>query len=99
MPKWATRAGIGFIAGFVIGWIFRAFLKTMLLVSVLCGGLFLALSYFNILNLDLTKARTQYESGMSWVSDQGTRLKDASLRHIPSGVPALFGGFLGMRRK
>jgi hypothetical protein len=52
-----------------------------------------------VLNIDFSKTRTQYESGVEWVKDQGGKLKDAAMSHVPSTFPALFGGFLGFRRR
>lgn len=99
LSQTATKVGVSFVAGFVIGWIFRAFIKTMLLVSVLGVGVLVALSYFGVPNVDFSNAREKYESGMSWVSGQAGKIKDAAMGHIPSAVPAIFGAFVGMRRK
>jgi uncharacterized membrane protein (Fun14 family) len=85
------------VFGFIIGWIFRAFIKTMALVTILGVGILFALSYFNVIDFEST--RKAFESRMGWVTDQGERLKNVATTYVPSSVPALLGGFLGFRRK
>jgi uncharacterized membrane protein (Fun14 family) len=104
-PWWArlspamTKVGVSFIVGFLVGWVFRAFLKGMLLLTlVVVGGLF-ALSYFGVLNIDFTAARESYDSAMQWLTAQGTRLKDVVMAHLPSSGGGAVGAFLGLRRK
>jgi uncharacterized membrane protein (Fun14 family) len=94
-----TALGFGFVGGFVIGFVFRAFLKFMAGVTfVVVGGLAL-LSYFNVLNIDLTAARTAYESNAHWLTDQATRLKDVVLNYLPSSTTGAAGVFFGLRRR
>jgi len=95
----ATRLGIGYIAGFVVGWVFRFFLKAMMTITLIVGGLFAALSYFNVGNVDLTPAKQQYDSAMHWAGDQASKLKDAAMAHLPSGAATTVGAFLGFRRR
>ncbi|MGH7177664.1 MAG: FUN14 domain-containing protein [Tepidisphaeraceae bacterium] len=94
-----TRMGLSFVAAFVLGWVFRTFLKTMALITALAVAVFVGLSWFNVLNLDLTTARTKYESSMQWVGDQSGRLYDAAKSHLPGSVSTFAGLFIGFRRK
>jgi uncharacterized membrane protein (Fun14 family) len=95
----ATRIGGSIVAGFVFGWIFRAFLKTVTFFALLAGAALLALSYFGVINVDLSSAREQYGSALHWLSDQGMRLKDMLLAHLPSSGGGAVGAFLGFRRR
>jgi uncharacterized membrane protein (Fun14 family) len=99
MSPWATRVGVGFIGGFVIGWAFRAFLKTMALVTAAGVAIIWALSHFNVLNLDMDAAESRLKSGTSWVSSKAEQLKDSATALIPSSASSVFGMFLGFRRR
>ena len=52
-----TRIGVSLVIGFVIGFLFRAFLKTMAMLTAVIVAILLALSYFNVLNIDFSAAR------------------------------------------
>ncbi len=95
----STKLGAGFVVGFFVGWIFRFFLKTMTLLTaagvVIIGGL----SYFNILNVDLTSAKTNYSSAITWVSDQGQKLFNVVYEKMNATGPMAVGGFFGFRRR
>ncbi len=94
-----TRIGLSFVAAYIIGWAFRVFIKAMLLVTVLGGGLLLGLSYFNVVNVDLSAAREKYTDSIAWVTDQAGRLKDAALAHLPASGSGMMGLFVGLRKK
>jgi uncharacterized membrane protein (Fun14 family) len=95
----ATRIGGSVVAGFMLGWIFRAFLKTMAFFALLAGAALMALSYFGVINVDLSSAREHYASVMHWLSDQGMRLKDVVIAHLPSSSGGAVGAYLGFRRR
>jgi uncharacterized membrane protein (Fun14 family) len=95
----ATRIGVSVLAGFVLGWLFRAFLKTMAFFLMLAIAILAALSYFGVLNVDFTSAREHYASALHWLGDQTTRLKDLVISHLPSSGGGALGAFLGFRRR
>jgi uncharacterized membrane protein (Fun14 family) len=95
----ATKVGGSVLAGFVIGWLFRAFLKTMALLALIAfGGLF-ALSYFGVIQVDLVAIRAHYADAAAWVFAQGEKVKDAIVAHLPSAGAGGLGAFLGFRRR
>ena len=96
---WAIRIGGSFIVGFILGVAMRIFLKITALALVLGIGLLMALSYFNVLNIDLSSAKTKYEDSVHWVNDQAKRVKEAAQSHLPSSGSSLVGAFAGFRRK
>src|SRR5262249_54442933 len=59
-PK-ATAVGLTFLVGFIIGWAFRVFVKMMMMISALAIAIFAGLSYFNVMNVDMSKAEQKYE--------------------------------------
>lgn len=94
-----TTLGFGFVGGFVIGFIFRAFLKMMTLITVvIVGGLF-ALSYYHVVNIDMTHVRDVAQSNMEWMTDQATRIKDLAMNHLPGSSGGAAGAFFGLRRR
>src|SRR5262249_30886129 len=95
----ATRIGMTFIVGFLIGWAFRVFLKMMTVIAVLGGAIFFGLSYFNVMNVDFSKVEKKFDTSKGWVTDQAWRLKDAVMSHIPSSGASLAGMLVGFRRK
>ena len=94
-----TRMGVSVVAGFVFGWLFRAFLKTMTFFVLIIAALLAGLSYFGILNVDFSAAREHYASAVHWVTDQGERLKAVLLSHLPSSGGGARGAYMGFRRR
>jgi uncharacterized membrane protein (Fun14 family) len=99
LGEWSRRVGASVIIGFLVGWIFRTFLKIMALITGLVLSGLVLLSYFNIANVDLTKAEKQYKDSSSWVTDQAGKLKDATMAHVHSTLGGALGAFMGVRKK
>ncbi|MGB7157769.1 MAG: FUN14 domain-containing protein [Tepidisphaeraceae bacterium] len=99
ISPWASRLGIGFLGGFVIGWAFRAFLKVMALVTLAGIAIIWTLSHFNVLRVDMDAAESRFKSGTSWVSTKAEEWKDSAMALVPSSASSVFGMFLGFRRK
>ncbi len=95
----AMAVGLSSVAGFFLGWLFRAFVKTMILLALIIGGGLFALSYFGVLNVDLSSAKQEYASAVHWLSDQAARLKDVVLAHLPSSGGGAVGAWLGFHRR
>jgi len=93
-PK-ATRIGLGFIGGFLVGWLFRAFIRWVMLAAGIVIAVMIALSYFNI---DVASARHQTEEAAGWLTTRASELKDFVRAHIASGAVGLVGMFVGARR-
>jgi len=94
------RVGASVLLGYVIGWIFRTFLKIMATGTLLLAGLLTAASYFRVLNVDFTAvAEQKYKDSSAWITDQADRLRDAALAHLHSTSGGAIGAFLGFRKK
>ncbi len=94
-----TRVGFSLFIGVIVGVIFRVFLRTALLISALIVSAAMALSYFHIMNVDLTMVKAQTAQATNWISDQGYRLKDVLFHALPSSTSAGIGFFLGLKRR
>jgi uncharacterized membrane protein (Fun14 family) len=98
----ATKIGLSVVLGFIVGWLCRAFLKTMaLLTMVVIGGLWL-LSHFGILHFaqgDVDRLREKSAEAASWLEQHARQLKDMAIAHLPSTSGGTFGALLGFRRR
>jgi uncharacterized membrane protein (Fun14 family) len=99
LGEWSRRVGGSVVIGFLVGWIFRTFLKLMALITGLVLSGIILLSYFNFTNIDLTRAEKQYKDSSSWVTDQAGKLKDATMAHVHSTLGGALGIFMGVRKK
>lgn len=93
------KLGFGFVGGFVIGFLFRAFVKITTLVGVVIIGGLAALSHFNILHIDWAAARTAYDTHEQWITDHAIHLKDVLIAHLPSSTTGAAGMYFGTRRR
>ncbi|HEX3357461.1 MAG TPA: FUN14 domain-containing protein [Tepidisphaeraceae bacterium] len=99
MSPWAAKVGGSLLGGFILGFALRTFVKITSLLLALGISVFTLLSYFHVMNVDLTSAETKYKNSIEWVDDQAYRLKDVAQSHIPSSGSGVIGAFAGFRRK
>ncbi|HSV12644.1 MAG TPA: FUN14 domain-containing protein [Tepidisphaeraceae bacterium] len=99
VSPWMTRVGLSFFVGIVVGLVSRMFLKIAAGITVLIGGVILALSYFHVLNVDMSSVKTEYASASAWLGDQAVRLKDMVLHALPSTSSAAAGFLSGFKRR
>jgi uncharacterized membrane protein (Fun14 family) len=99
LASWARRAGGSVLVGFVIGWAFRTFLRTMASITTIFVGALGLLSYFHIMNVDMTAAEQKYTTASSWVTDQAGKLRDAAISHVHSTAAGALGMIMGVRKK
>ncbi len=99
LAGWARRVGVSVLLGFLVGWVFRTFLKIMASITALALGALIFLSYFNVTNIDLTAAQNKSKDMSSWVTDQAGRLRDSATGHIHSTLGGALGLFVGWRKK
>jgi uncharacterized membrane protein (Fun14 family) len=94
-----TKVGFSLFVGIFVGVVFRAFLKMATVVCLLIVGAAMGLSYFHILNVDLTTVKTETAQATSWLADQGYRVKDMLFHALPSSTSAGIGFLLGLKRR
>lgn len=97
--KHGAKLGFGFAGGFAIGFAFRTFIKTMATLTTLAVIVFGALSYFKVLNVDMSSVQKAWESNSEWLMTQAGKLKDVAISHLPSSSTGFAGMFFGMKRK
>lgn len=96
---WLAKLGLSFAGGLVLGVFFRAFLKTMAAITALAIAAIVGLSYFEVINVDFTTMRQNYDGAAEWISAQGEWLKDAAMGVLPSLGAAGVGFFFGFIRR
>jgi uncharacterized membrane protein (Fun14 family) len=94
-----VQIGFAFLGGFAIGFAFRAFLKTMAVLTALAIVSIFLLSYFRVINVDFTMVREQWNSNSEWILAQATKLKDVVWQYLPSSTAGVAGLIVGMVRK
>ncbi len=99
MSPWAMRVGGSMLGGFLLGFALRTFVRITAALLALGLSVFMLLSYFNVMNVDLTSAENKYKSSIEWLDDQANRLENAAKSHLPSSGSGAVGIFAGFRRK
>jgi uncharacterized membrane protein (Fun14 family) len=99
LARWSRRAGASLLIGFVVGWAFRTFLKIMATITAAILAAFLMLSYFNVMNVDLTAMEKKSTNATAWITDQGNRLRHTAMSHVHSTLGGIVGLAMGARKK
>ena len=99
VSPYLTKFGFSFVIGLVVGVIFRTFLGLAATLTAVVVAAALALSYFGVINVDLTAVKAHTGEATSWLSEQGSHLKDLIFAHLPSTGAAGAGFLVGMKRR
>ena len=98
MAPHLTKIGGSFFVALLLGVIFRTFVKTAAMITVVAAGLFFILTYYNVLDLDVDGMKTQYDSVVGWIYAQAGQLKNVVFKARPSSTSAAAGFFVGFKR-
>ncbi|MEM7806745.1 MAG: FUN14 domain-containing protein [Planctomycetota bacterium] len=96
---WGARLGFSFVVGLLVGVFFRSFLKTMAALTAVAVAAIVGLSYFNVLDVDTTILRENYDSAAEWTKGQAGGVKDIVMRFLPSTVASTAGFAVGFLRR
>ena len=99
LGTWMVRLGISFALGLVVGVFFRTFLKTMAVISAVAIAAIVGLSYFEMLPIDFTTMRTNYDNASEWVGGRAGEIKEMAMAFLPSATAGGFGFFVGFLRR
>jgi uncharacterized membrane protein (Fun14 family) len=99
MTPFLTHVGFSLFVGVILGLMFRTFLRMALLFTALVVGGAMALSYFHVMNVDLTAVQTDTARATSWLADQGYRVRDMLFHALPCGTSAGLGFILGFKKR
>lgn len=96
---WMAKIGLSFAVGLVLGVFFRAFLKTMAMITALVVAGIVAMSYFDVLGFDFSTMRQNFEALTGWAGERGYALKDFVVGVLPSAGAGVFGFVVGFLRR
>lgn len=96
---WMAKIGLSFAVGLVLGVFFRAFLKTMAMITALVVSGIAAMSYFDVLGFDFSTMRQNFEALTGWAGERGYALKDFVVGVLPSAGAGVFGFVVGFLRR
>jgi len=99
LARWSRRAGTSLLIAFIVGWVFRTFLKIMSTLTAAIVAAFCLLSYFNIMNIDMTAVEKKSTTATAWITDQGSRLRHAAMSHVHSTLGGILGLAMGARKR
>jgi uncharacterized membrane protein (Fun14 family) len=94
-----TKFGFSLFVGISVGTIFRTFIRTAMVVTGLIVATAAALSYYHVVNVDMTAVNHETALATGWLADQGYRVKDMLFHTLPSSTAAGIGFFLGLKRR
>jgi len=94
----AFRYGASFIGAFLIAYVLKKVIKSVLLIAALLIGGIMALKYFGILNYDWSNARHQVEQGVGYAREEGEKYRTLVMGYLPSSLAAGAGAIFGARR-
>jgi len=97
-----TRVGFSLFLGLMVGLIFRTFLRIATLLCALTIAAAAALSYFHIVNVDMTAVQQGTTQATSWLTDQTFRLAHLLFGALPATMStgsAGAGFFIGFKRR
>jgi uncharacterized membrane protein (Fun14 family) len=99
LTPFMSHFGFSLFVGILFGVIFRTFLRTALLISALIAAAVYGLTHLLHLNVDLTQVKTDTNQAVSWLTDQGYRLKTMLFHVLPSSTAASVGFLLGFKKR
>jgi uncharacterized membrane protein (Fun14 family) len=94
-----TKFGFSFVIGLIVGVVFRTFIGFAATLTAVVIAAALALSYFHVINVDMTAVKAQTGEATSWISEQGGHLKDLIFAHLPSTGAAGAGFLVGLKKR
>lgn len=94
----AMKLGGSFMAGFLLAWGIRRFIKwTILLAMVLGVGIYF-LRKAGVFDVNYDELQSHVDQGVDWARTQTGEAKELLKKYVPSGAAAITGMFFGIRR-
>jgi uncharacterized membrane protein (Fun14 family) len=93
------RLGAGYAGGFLLGFLFRRFLKVTSVVAVLLLAAVAGLRSVGVLEVDWAAWEAQIRAGVDWSHHQAGVLKSVAEGYLPSTAATGWGLWRGLRRK
>lgn len=92
------RLGAGYAGGFLLGFLFRRFLKVTSVVAALLLAAVAGLQSLGVLEMDWAAWEAQIRAGLDWSHQQAGALKSVAEGYLPSTAATGWGLWRGLRR-
>ncbi len=93
------RLGAGYVGGFLLGFLFRRFLKVTSVVAALLLAAVAGLRSLGVLEVDWAAWEAQIRAGVDWSHQQAGVLKSVAEGYLPSTAATGWGLWRGLRRR
>ena len=94
----AMKLGVSFMAGFLLAWGIRRFIKWSFLLAIVIGvGIYL-LRKSGMFDVNYDEWQAQVDQGVDWAREQTGEAKHLLKKYVPSAAAAVTGMFFGIRR-
>jgi uncharacterized membrane protein (Fun14 family) len=93
------RLGAGYAGGFLLGFLFRRFLKVTSIVAALLLAAVAGLRSVGVLEVDWAAWEAQIRAGVDWSHHQAGVLKSVAEGYLPSTAATGWGLWRGLRRR
>lgn len=94
----AVRYGLSFIGAFLVAFVVKKIIKSVLIVAGLVFAAIAALKYFGIFEYDWSSAQQHVEHGVELAREESGRLAKLATEYLPSSVAGGLGAIFGARR-
>ena len=94
----AFRYGASFVGSFLIAFILKKVIRSVLLIAAALVGAVLALKYFGVIDLDWSSAQRHVEQGAALAREEGEKYRALLMSYLPSGLAAGAGAIFGAKR-
>lgn len=93
-----VRYGLSFLAAFVLAYLVKKVIKSVLIVAGLIIAAIAGLKLLGVFDYDWSSAQRQVEEGVEFAKQESGRLARVVTEYLPSSVSAGLGAIFGARR-
>lgn len=94
----AFRYGASFVGAFLVAFVLKKILRSVLLIAAMLVGVVLALKYFGFIDYDWASAQHQVEEGAAIARQEGDKYRSLLMGYLPSGLASGAGAIFGAKR-
>ncbi|MBX3389456.1 MAG: hypothetical protein KF691_08375 [Phycisphaeraceae bacterium] len=94
----AFRYGASFVGAFLIAFVLKKIIRSVLLIAAILVGAVLALKYFGLMDFDWSNAQRHVEDGAALAREESEKYRTLLLSYLPSGLASGAGALFGAKR-
>jgi uncharacterized membrane protein (Fun14 family) len=96
------KVGASVVIGFVVGWYLRAFIRTMVIFSLIVIGCVWVANHFGLFHVSQDEVQSIHDKSLAathWMETHAEGWKDWLIAKLPSAGGGSFGAWLGFKRR